>query len=433
MKPLLCGAAAALVMPAMSAGVAGADDCGPMPAEPPAAYSQTTPLTLEDAIARAGATAPEVLAAALEARAVAADADQAGRWLNPAVSLETENFAGSGALEGFEAFETTLAVEQTFRLGDKRRLAERAGRAEAALASAQCRVQRLEAATLGGERFLDLKAAIDMADLASASAELAGALADVVERRVDAGAAAPPELARARADAAVLEAAAEAARGEVQARALSLAALWGAAEVDFILPAGDGTGLTPPETPGASPTRAHPRLDAADRAAGARAAAAELARVGAYPDVTLSAGIRRFEDTGDTAFLAGLSVALPVFDRNRDATRAAELRRAGARLSARAVDSRLRARQSSLAARLRAAAARLARLEDEALPLAEQAYAAAAEGYRVGKFDLTATLDARRSLIETRAAIVEARLALETETLRLRALIGAPPFAGDTQ
>ena len=64
---------------------------------------------------------------------------------------------------------------------------------------------------------------------------------------------------------------------------------------------------------------------------------------------------------------------------------------------------------------------------------AEEAYTAAAEGYRVGKFDLTATLDARRSLIETRAAVIDARLALQTYTLRLRALIGAAPFEGEIQ
>ena len=70
-------------------------------------------------------------AAALEARAASADADQAGRRLNPAISLETENFAGSGGFQGFDSYETTLAFEQTVRLGGKRRLSERAARADA--------------------------------------------------------------------------------------------------------------------------------------------------------------------------------------------------------------------------------------------------------------------------------------------------------------
>jgi len=153
MRNLLCGAVTALAL-AVMAGAAYAQGCSPAPVGP-SEYDQTLPLTLERAVARAGHAAPEVLTAALEARAASADADQAGRWLNPALSLETENFAGTGGLEGFDAYETTLAIEQTFRLGGKRRLSERAARAEAALASAECGVQRLEARRLAGERFLD--------------------------------------------------------------------------------------------------------------------------------------------------------------------------------------------------------------------------------------------------------------------------------------
>ncbi|WP_375210685.1 TolC family protein [Hyphococcus sp.] len=148
MKTVFRGLVAALAMPAL-AGLAHADGCGPAPLSA-TEDMKTSPLTLEAAIARAGQAAPEVLQAALGSKAASAEADQAGRWLNPAVSLETENFAGSGTLEGFDAYETTLSFEQTFRLGDKRRLSERAARAEAALASAEREVQRLEAQKLAG-------------------------------------------------------------------------------------------------------------------------------------------------------------------------------------------------------------------------------------------------------------------------------------------
>ncbi|WP_375210686.1 TolC family protein [Hyphococcus sp.] len=283
------------------------------------------------------------------------------------------------------------------------------------------------------ELFLELQAAIEMAEVAEASAGLAEELAHVVDRRVEAGAAAPPELVRAKADGAVLRAAADAARGEVESRALALAALWGEAEVDFRLPDGTAVRLEGLQRNAASDPGMHPRLKAARAGADARAAATDRARAGAWPDLTVSAGIRRFEDTGDSAFLAGVSLPLPLFDRNDDATRAERFRTEGAELNTQAVSARLRAEQASLSARARAATSRLQRLEGEALPLAEEAYSAAAKGYRVGKFDLTATLDARRSLIETRAAVIDARLALQTETLRLRALIGAAPFEGANQ
>ena len=132
MKHAICGVVAALAVPVLT-GPAYADGCGPM-AVTQVNQDPNAPLTLDDAVARASRQAPEVMLSALEARAALADADQAGQPLNPSLSLETENFAGTGQLRGFDAYETTLALEQTFRLGGKRELAERLGRAQAALA-----------------------------------------------------------------------------------------------------------------------------------------------------------------------------------------------------------------------------------------------------------------------------------------------------------
>ncbi len=431
MNPLSRGMFVALALPCL-AGQAIADGCGPSSTqfENP---GRSSPLTLEMAVRRAGLASPEVLEAALEARAASADADQAGRWLNPSVSIETENFAGAGPLKGFNSSESTLTIEQTVQLGGKRRLSERAARAQAALANATCDVRRLEVQTLAGELYLDLQAAIEMAKVASDAATLAGEFSNIVARRVEAGASAPPELARSRAEEAVLQATAEAARGEVEARAFALASVWGQARVDFGLPVPAGVTAFQVELTRSVADRSHPKLAEADAGSAARRAATDRARAGAWPNVTLSAGFRRFEQTGDNAFLAGVSVPLPLFDRNQDATRAARLRSQGAELNSMAVEARLRIEQASLVARSRTYRSRLDLLEGEALPLAEQAYFAAAEGYRVGKFDLTATLDARRSLIETRAAVIQARLALETEMLRLSALIGAAPFEGNYQ
>lgn len=431
MRPLACGLVAAFAL-LVATGMAAAQGCGPAP-DGGYELDPSRPLTLEQAVMRAGQSSPEVRQAALESRAAMADADQAGRPVNPAISLETENFAGTGTFNGFSAFETTLKIEQTFRLGDKRRLNESAARAEAALASAECESQRLEAQRLAGELFVELQAALEMSDVANESAELGEEFASLVQRRVDAGAASPPELSRAKAEAAILKAAADTARGEAEARALALASVWGSPDVDFALPDRTEAQLAEGDVGPEASQRRHPRALAAKAAAGARSAAIERQRAEAWPDLTVSAGVRRFEDTGDEAFLAGVSLPLPLFDLNRDAVRAAQLRAQKAEINSQAVDARLRAEQAGLAAQVRAAQSRLQRLESEALPLAEDAYASAAEGYRVGKFNLTATLEARRSLIETRAAVIDARLALHTQTLRLRALIGAAPFQGTVQ
>lgn len=398
--------------------------------EEPSILTSGEPLTLIAAFTEIRRASPAARAAGLEARALSAEADQAGRRLNPSLTLELENFSGSGMLSGLDQTESTFAIEQTFRLGGKRMLGERAARARQALASAECEVilreTELEAAVL----FAELVAASKLRDLALESADLAENLADTVRRRVDAGAAAPPELARARADAAALRASVATTESNLDQLRYALALLWGSADPTFSLPQ---SGITSRISATETSQLSHPALDAADAALRTRQAERDLARSAAMPDITVSAGLRRFEETGDQAFIAGVSVPLPLFDRGRDSARAASLRGDIASLNRAATEQQLLARQRSAVAALRAAQTRADILTNEALPAAEEAYAAAVRGYEVGRFDLTTTLDARAALLEAGSALIEADFALQSEDMRLRALIGATPFDGEIQ
>lgn len=177
----------------------------------------------------------------------------------------------------------------------------------------------------------------------------------------------------------------------------------------------------------------HPALAAAKASARARDAEQDSARAAGVPDVTVSAGVRQFEETGDNAILVGISVPIPLFDRNRDAARAAGLRADAERVSAVAIESGLRSQQQAAAARVRSAQARLALLEQEALPAARSAYDASVQGYALGRFDLTSTLDTRKGLIEAGVSVIDARRTLNADLMRLKNLIGAAPFNGDSQ
>ena len=422
------GAAAALVW-AVAANGANAAPCGGTNIGE-SFIESGTPLTLAAVIGEVRRASPAVIAEALEANALGADADQAARSLNPSITLELENFSGSGALAGLDQTETTVAVEQTFRLGGKRVLGERAARARQALATAECTVILREAELQAALLFVDLMAAYELRELATESADLSDKLAMTVARRVDAGAAAPPELSRARADSATLRASAAGVQAEIDARRFALASLWGDSDPQFGTPVSEQ--ITLPAGPEDS-VSGNPRLNAADAAQRARDAETALARSAALPDVTVSAGFRRFEETGDEAFVAGVSVPLPLFDRGKDQARASSFRADAASLNRRVVEQRLLSEQRSAVAARRAAQARLDILVRDALPEAERAYASAERGYEVGRFDLTTTLNARAVLLETQLAVIEAERAVLSEDIRLRALIGAAPFDGGLQ
>lgn len=390
------------------------------------------PLTLDIALRKVRQSSPEVQRAALETRARQAEADQASRRLNPSVGFEVENFTGSGPLSGFGQSEATLSFEQTFELGGKRGKRELAARARADLGTAECetmkRMVQLEAASL----FYDIVAAQEVADLATQSSELAESLAGTVAKRVEAGAAAPPELLRARADAARLKAAAIAAQADIESKSNQLAALWGSAKPAFSGAVNRKSVYESKDVPFGE-ISSHPDIALANASEDVRRAEQIAARAKGVPDLTISAGLRRFEDTGDSAFLLGVSVPIPLFDKNRDAARASGIRAESARINAVATEARLRARRETATLQVRTAQSRLNLLNNEALPSASAAYDAAVQGYTAGRFDLTTTLNARKELIDAGVAIINARRELNNAASELQSLIGVYPFNGDIQ
>ncbi|WP_017931478.1 TolC family protein [Robiginitomaculum antarcticum] len=385
------------------------------------------PLTLNMTLGQIRAASPNVRRAALEIRARQSDADQAGRRLNPSIGFEMDNFAGSGPLNGFNQTETTLSIEQTFELGGKRIKRERAVRVGAYLATAECyavlRETELEAAIL----FYELQAAYELADLADDSADLSTKLVQIVTKRVEAGAAAPPELSRARVEAAAAKADALTARANVERKRFELAALWGSDNPKFARP------LTPVNAAIEQSDRAqdlgyHPLLTVAKGNTELRLAEQDAAYAAGFPDVTVSAGVRQFSESNDSAFIVGVSVPFPIFDRNRDKARASGFRAESSRINASAMETNLRSRQRATLAERRSIGLRLLILEQEALPAAQSAYDASVTGYEAGRFDLTAMLAARKALIETRVSVIHSRRDFNIETMRLHSLISAPPF-----
>lgn len=425
--------AACVLLAVASPGLALASICDATPTQrPPTNILANQPLTLQQALTEVRAASPAVRQMAMEARALTAEADQAGRRLNPSIGFEIENFAGSGALSGFDQNESTISLEQTIELGGKRRKRQQAAQANRSLGLAECEVILRDAMLATALTYYELVAAQELSQLAEDAANLAHSLANTVEKRVDAGAAAPPELSRATADAASLQAAAVSAHARVEILKYDLASLWGSASPAFAAPT---AGFPPMNGQLINQANAsdHPLTAFAQAAEEAREAERVSRLADGLPDVTVNAGFRRFEESNDNAFVLGFSVPLPIFDRNRDAARASEFRRDAARINAVAIDARLRLRESAARQRVVAAIDRLRVFETDALPAAREAYDASVAGYTAGRFDLTTTLNARQGLIEAETGRIEALRDLAAATAQLQSLIGLPPFQGATQ
>lgn len=368
-----------------------------------AAYAE--PITLADALERAAEKSPRVSQAKAQADAAEARARQAGVSPNPELNLEVENFAGSGAFQGLRSTETTLALSQRLELGGKRG-------ARIAVASAERDYAFLtyKAALADLDRDIrlahaELRANEDRAVLARDNTAAAEELSRTAKILVEAGR--DPPLRQLRADAELAEARAEQARtfSELLIARRALATLIGSDDPELTATVGEED--TPPNLPAETPTL-NEQLAVAQRSAAQ--ARVRLARADAVPDVTASGGVRRFEEGKETAFVAGISIALPFRDRNRGNIEAAQSESIAAESGL--VIAQRDANRARYEARmlLGAAEVRYEALAGPGIAQAEEALRLALIGYNAGKFSLLELLDAQTALTTAKLNLIQARL-----------------------
>lgn len=364
------------------------------------------PVSLVQALAQAAEKSPRIAQARALANSAEARARQAGAAPNPELSVQVENFAGTGVFQGFRSTETTLAVSQRFELGGKRG-------ARVAVASAErdfafLSLKRAEADLARDIRLAhaELRAAEDRALLARENVAQARELARTARVLVEAGR--DPPLRQLRADAVLSEAQAEEARrfGELLAARRLLADLIGSSDPELsAVPFYDeaAPGILPPATP---------TLDEQLAAAECSAAQARIrvAQAEGVPDITASGGVRRIADGRDTAIVAGISIPIPVRNRNRGGIEAAQSDAVAC--DAALAQARIDAGRAQHDARmlLGAADARVEALSGPSLAQAEEAVRIARIGYGAGKFSLVELLDAQAALTTAKLNLIEARL-----------------------
>ena len=337
-------------------------------------------------------------------------ARQAHARPNPTVSLTSENFAGQRPFNGFDQSEDTFQFNQPVELGGKRRSRIAAGAAGLTAAQARAHEQRVAyaydlakayAAAEIADRHIDL--AQDEVEEAEADLAAARALVDVDKESRLRSLQAETEVNAQRVQL-------DTARAERIGAYARLSALAGQRTTYNALAESMLERLVPMRGAGPiDPQQSAPYLSA--KADSAAASARVLAaRRHALPDVTVSIGVRRLSANSANALVAGISVPLPLFDRNSgnvDAAqadlRAAQAREAAAELDAQAAITGAQALNDAADARALAA--------DRSRRLAEEAYRLARIAYEAGKAPLMELLAARHGLGTARDTLLDARTA----------------------
>ena len=381
---------------------------------PPRAGPIPSRLTLPQALEEAAARSPGVVAAEAEVRAAEARARQAGYRHNPELSVEVENFGGTGELKGLQSTETTVALNQRLDLGGRRSARVTAARADIAVQQLRLAIARADLAQSVRQEFAGAVAARERLEQADQAVERARELARVATILVEAGRDPPLRGLRARSALAQAVAAQEAARAEELAARTTLASLLGSTvAVDTV------TGSSLDLTPAKVDLQRSLEVRLADAETQAAEAQLQLQLAERRIDPAVGLGVRHVRETGNVGLVAGFSMPLRLFDRNqgnieaaRSAVAAARARRAYAMTSA-------TARGRNAIGTVEAAERRVIALEEGASPEAAEALRLAQIAYREGRASLLEVLDAQDAYTAAQAALTEARLELAIATAEL--------------
>ena len=392
-----------------------------------AAYQEpVAELTMKDAWALTLTHNPKLARFAWEVRAAEARVLQAGRWSNPEIEVEFENFGGSGDLSGTSDLETTIALSQTIAIGSdithRRRLAQLHGE----LVSWDYEAARITVLTEVTQRFVEVLAKQRQVELAQESMKLTEQVRDSIIRRVEAGVAPPVERLRAMMPVVTAKIVLQDTRQSLEAARLKLASNWGNSAPQFIEAVGslDDIKPIPPLSLLIQMINHNPELARWTVEITARKAKVKLSQAEAMPDITAAVGYRRLNDSDDNALVAGISIPLPLFDRGQDEIRAEKMIVASAYQQQRAAELRVQAALAITYARVTSASSRAVALRDDALPPATEAYEAIQRAFDHGDLSSLDVLDAERTLIEFRQQYLDALTAYHFAVAEIESLIG---------
>ncbi len=383
-------------------------------------------ITLRQVLALALMHGPELKAYSWDVRLAEAMQLQAGLAPNPELDVEMENIGGTGQLSGFQGSVTTIQLSQLIELGDQRIKRKELASLETELAGWDYEARRLDVLTDVTKDFVELLAAQRRLALSEDLLRITNESTTAVTNRVEAGKDSPLEKNKAEV---VLSNAklrhSEAKRGLDAARK-QLVLAWGTSDPIFERAAGKLDLLTSVPAIDELTELLENNPDVARWAVeiNKSRAAMKLEHAKSIQNITLSGGMKRFNETDDNAFVIGFSIPLPISNRNQGGRLAALYDMAKSSQQQKAAVLDVHRQLNSIYEKLSNSYEQAVKLKSDVIGSAERVYEASRIAYSRGKLDYLHVLDAQRTLFEAQAKYIESLVAYHTAKADAERLIG---------
>ena len=376
-------------------------------------------LTMDQALETAFANNPDLAAAQWETGIAQGERQQAGLIPNPEVSWEAEDTRRNSRT-------TTVMINQPIELGGKRGARiEVASRAQDAAGIELERKRNVLRADVI-QAFYSSSTAQQRLLLSRQSLELAERGLRVAQGRIKSGKSSPVEGTRAEVQLSEVRLELRRAERDEASAYQRLAQVMGAPLPAFVSVGDPGRSM--PTVPDSSlllnriGETAELRL--AKLQIDQREASLGLEKAQRIPDLTVSIGSQYDERERERVNVVGLSMPIPLFNRNQGNVLAAARRTDQARDLRNASELRLRTEIQTTLDQWMTANTEVASFNQTILPAAQSAVDTATRGFEMGKCNFLDVLDAQRTLISARTQYIQAIAEATDAWVRIERIFG---------
>jgi cobalt-zinc-cadmium efflux system outer membrane protein len=377
------------------------------------------PLTLEEALALATSSSPQLAVSMRERDAIEGVKTQAALRPNPSVSTSIQDTRS-------ENRQTFLQLNQEIELGDKRQVRMDAADAMYSKANLELELKKAEIHAATVAAFYEVLVAQEKLNLTKSSVDIAEAALSASAKRVIAGKSSPVEETKSKIAASSARVDLAQANAQFMSARKKLAALWGNTTSFETV---EGNVAVVPELTSIADLNTKleqaPAVKLAKSEIASRNALTRIEQSKATPNITLSAGVVNNQELGGiNQAILGLSMPIPLFDRNQGNLQEAVSREYKAQDELALLQNQLQTQIAVHYEQLLASKSMAKSYETEILPGAQSAFDAATKGFQAGKFDFLDVLDAQRTLFQAKNQYIQSLLTGHQAVAEIERILG---------
>lgn len=391
-------------------------------------------LDLQEALILALNNNPEIKSFASNIEAKDGQLIQSGLFPNSEISVEIENFGGSGAAQDFDQSETTVLLSQLVPISGKISRKKEVSLLNKIIAELEYESKKLDIILFTKKSFLDVLSNQEKLEQIEQLVQIANEIYITISERVEAGKVSPIEEKKSSIELEQKKLLLTKAEKKLKISRKNLSSIWGEIHSGYSKVEGNlyATTKVPKLEELTAYVENNPDIKSALKKQDLNSANINLQRALSIPDPTVGIGYRRLNETNDNAIVAELSVPLPFFNRNQGNIKEAKFNLTKSSQEFQNLNIKKEAKLTENYEKLLFFASEIKTLKESILPQSEDTYSSILEGYREGKFEYLDVLDSQRTLSNSKLQYINALANYHKSIFEIERLTGTNLSAANT-